>query len=69
MTETVRVRVGAFVFPEYTVVVLKREALRYFRSDCPYCVRVRKMAAKVRCAIVVNTKTRDWVAIVPRWDA
>ena len=63
MTEIVRV--GAFMYPEYTVVVLKREALRYFRSDCPYCVRVRKMAKKVRCAIVVNTYTRDWIAMVP----
>ena len=63
MTEIVRA--GAFMYPEYTVVVLKREALRYFRSDCPYCVRVRKMAKKVRCAIVVNTYTRDWIAMVP----
>ena len=54
------------VMSDYLVVMSKDKAEAHFRSDCSYCVKIRKIWYKnKKWRIMVNLFTQDWVALVP----
>jgi len=53
------------VLPEYLLIVTRGDAKAYYRPDCPTCVLIMALAKEKKWRVMVNTESRDCVAVLP----